>query len=448
MTLPANFTAALPAMTAAAAAQGTDYKALVYFYLLGGNDCHNTVVPVDGKYAGYAATRGFLALPNDVNLRTLTGQVCKLHPSLPKTAALFNSGKCAIVANVGTLAFPLDGAAWGSLYASPEPVPRPLQLFSHSDQQRHWQSGLPEDPAPLTGWGGRTMDLATQAFNPSQTTASTISVNGRNMFMEGYDVAQYQVGEGGADIYYTNYSGEARTFLQSFCIPSASPQTIENEWLKVVNNAVAQGALISSGISGSSPTGFPTTSIGNQLKMVARLIAARSTFGHRRDMFYVALGGFDTHAGQLSTHAGLLTQIDDALDAFYQSTLTLGAGGTNISGSITTFTGSDFGRALIPNTSGSDHGWGGHHFVVGGAVRGGSVYHKETAITAVVTKNGFPDISIGGPNDAEGGRLKPTTSVDEYQSTLLKWFGIPDAQKALIIPNLTRFSVPDLGFML
>lgn len=446
MTLPANFTAALPAMTTAAAAQGTDYKALVFVYLAGGNDCHNTVIPVNGQYAGYAATRGFLALPNDVNLKTLTGQVCKLNPNMPKVAALFNASKCAIVANVGTLAFPLDGAAWGSLYATPVPVARPRQLFSHSDQQQQWQSGLPEDPAPLTGWGGRAMDLIDPSFNPSRVTPSTVSVAGRNMFMEGYDSQQYQVATDGAALFVSSY-GNDKTFLQSFTESAIGPNLIENEWRNVVARANLLGGTINTAIAGFTPTGFPATVLGSQLKMVAQLIRARSTLGHRRDIFFVNLGGFDTHTNQLATHPALLAQVDDALDAFYQSTLTLGAGNTDISRSVTTFTGSDFGRSLVPNSSGSDHGWGGHHFVIGGDVKGQRVIHKATAAATTVTVGGFPDISIGGPNDSTEGRLKPTISVDEYASTLLKWFGVPDSAKALMIPNLSRFTMPDLDLM-
>jgi uncharacterized protein (DUF1501 family) len=226
-------------------------------------------------------------------------------------------------------------------------------------------------------------------------------------------------------------SAAGATALRRLMTESRSGALMEDELNKVSSRAISAESLVNSALSGVTlSTPFPTTDIGNQLQMVARLIGARNGLAQKRQMFYVSAGGYDFHANLLDGQAEKLKELSDAMTAFYQATVAMG-----VSGNVTSFTASDFGRALQSNGQGADHGWGGHHFIMGDAVLGNRIYGR------------FPTVSLGSPDDAGQGRLIPTTSVDEYAATLASWFGVPDSDLSTVLPNIGRFSKRNLGFL-
>jgi uncharacterized protein (DUF1501 family) len=427
----------------AAAAPLVDYKSLVCVFLYGGNDGNNVIVPtLAGDYAQYAAVRDALALPQSSllplhPLSTPPGDSRQwgLHPSLKGVQSLFNSGKAAMVANVGPLVAPLTREEYLN-----RTVAVPPQLFSHSDQTVHWQTSLPDQPA-RTGWGGRTADLL-RSLNENARISMSISVAGTNTFQVGNVVTQYQVspeGPVGLTSYVPATQGPdaASNAIRSLLARSYG-NLFERGYSGIFNRALDNQELLSGALTGAPPitTQFPDTDLGQQLKMIAQLVSVRETLGLRRQVFFCSGQGFDTHGGQIGTtaldgtHADLLAELDGALTAFQAAMTEL-----NVADSVTAFTASDFGRTLVSNGTGSDHGWGSHHFVLGGAVRGGRLYGQ------------LPTLAVGGPNDAGDGRWIPTTSVDEYSATLARWFGVANSDLPLVLPNLGRFANPDLGFM-
>lgn len=443
----------LAAMGEAAAFEATDYKALVCVFLIGGNDQGNTVVPYDDiNYARYAAIRGPLTLPKDSLTATLLhprtalgdGRRMALHPSLGRMTALFNNGRAAVQLNVGPLMVPLTR----SQYFSPDVTrfPRPPKLFSHNDQQSVWQSLSPE--GATVGWGGRIGDLA--LTSNGNATFTCISTSGNAVFLSGQTALQYQVGPTGA-IPITALKAApyglngVRNALNTLLLQPRS-HLMEDAYNRVTARSVAAESIVTAAIGTSSvlSTGFPAGGLGDQLKVVARMIAARSAFGVKRQVFFVGIGGFDTHDNLLATHTGLLDSLGQGMNAFYNATVEMG-----LANQVTAFTASDFGRTLAHNGRGSDHGWGGHHFVVGGAVKGQEFYGVP------------PPVSVGNGAAAEDqwhvgqGRLLPSTSVDQYAATLATWFGVADAELNALLPNLANFGTaagrPDyprnMGFM-
>lgn len=425
----------LLAAGAASAQTGGDHKALVCIFLAGGNDQSNTVVPRSGAgYTSYTQARPSLALPA-ANLLAITptgysGNPLGLHPSLSALQPLFNQQRVALMANVGTLAVPTTRAQWNS--GSPT-VAVPSQLFSHSDQQSAWQTGLP-DRVSQTGWQGRMGDLLASTYNTGSQVSIAMSVAGNNLMQAGNSTIQYQVTTDGAvrvEALNGLYgSGAGATALRRL-MSEARTDLLEGELTKVSRRAIDTEAVVSSALSGVNvTTTFPSTSLGAQLRMVARMIAARSALGQRRQIFFVQQGGYDFHDNLLSDQATKLSELGAAMAAFYQATVALG-----VANQVTTFTASDFGRALQHNGRGSDHGWGSHHFVMGGAVQGNRVYGS------------FPTVALNGAEDAGQGRLIPTTSVDEYAATLCRWFGVSLSNLPIVLPNIGRFASRDLGFM-
>jgi uncharacterized protein (DUF1501 family) len=427
---------------------GSDYKALVCLFLNGGNDANNLIIPMgtglvtDGaSYAAYAAARSNLAIPRasllPITPKTSDGRTWGLHPAVDELHALFNSGKAALIANAGTLVYPTSKTQYNA-----KSVPLPPQLFSHSDQQVQWQHSVPDKPTS-TGWGGRVADLV-NAFNTSDQISMSISIAGKNTFQVGAQVTQYAISTSGAPTLTGSTSSATsvdgiRFRAQKDLFAAQQSSLFETAFASASTDAIVSSDLLNTVLSasGTLATVFPSTSAGNQLKMAARLIAASPNLGLRRQIFFVQLGGWDLHAGQLvntdptsGTHAGLLSQISEAVNAFYKATIELG-----VSNQVTTFTASDFGRTFRSNGDGSDHGWGSHHFVVGGAVRGTELYGK------------MPTLAINGPDDTGQGRWIPTTSVDEYASTLATWFGVSASDLHTVLPNIGRFAKPNLGFM-
>lgn len=435
-----------------AAAPQTDFKALVCLFLAGGNDANNFIVPTDAAtYAAYATGRGALALPQNALLgitpKTSDGRTWGLHPSFginPDGSTggglkgLFDQGKVAVLANVGTLAYPLTQAQYNN-----GSVPKPLQLFSHDDQQVEWQSSI-TDRAFTTGWGGRLADL-TNAFNTNNRISMSISLNGQNSFQVGKSVAQYSVGTSGALALTGNGTGTSvnglRTAAMKDLLAQQNVNLFEAAFGGLTTGAVADSALLSTVVTGNSP--FATyfnglnSSLSQQLHMITRVINAQSALGLKRQVFFARIGGFDLHDSQVNAgnttagaHANLIRDISQSLTAFNNALTSIAA-----QNQVTTFTASDFGRTYNTNGDGSDHGWGSHHLVMGGAVNGGDVYGR------------MPTFAINGPDDTGRGRWIPTTSVDEYSATLAKWFGVSPTDLPVVLPNIGRFAKPDLGFM-
>jgi uncharacterized protein (DUF1501 family) len=431
-----------------AGALPSDYKALVCLFLNGGNDANNLIVPSDTTgYAAYAAARSNLALPQTgllpLSPKTSDGRSFALHAAVPELHSLFNSGKAAFLANVGTLVYPTTRAQYLA-----NSIPLPRQLFSHSDQQVQWQNSVP-DQASSTGWGGRLADLV-NAFNSNNEISMSISLAGKNYFQVGKTINQYAVGTGGA----VTLSGSTATSGVDFVRFQAQKDLfgqqhaalLEAAFGGVSRSAITDAELLNSVLGRSTPinTPFPfgadgrtLTPVAAQLRMAARLIAAAPDLGLKRQVFFIQLGGWDTHAAQLlnaspttGTHATLLNQVSQAVDAFYKATVELGA-----ADQVTLFTSSDFGRTYRSNGDGSDHGWGNHQFILGGAVKGGDIYGR------------MPTLTVGGPDDTSQGRWIPTTSVDEFAATLATWFGVSSTDLSVVLPNIGRFSRTNLGFL-
>ena len=455
----------LAAMGEAAALTATDYKALVCVFLYGGNDCANTVVTYDDpSYNAYSAIRGGgagqsaggIALAKADLAATLLkpatalagGRQFALHPAMSGLAGLFNTGHAAVQLNVGPLVIPLNRAQYNSPDRNAYPVPP--KLFSHNDQQSVWQSFAPE--GAKVGWGGKLGDLALSSNGNSMFTA--MSLTGNAVFLAGNSTLAYQMSPAGAPIVsslaYNVYSSVAVNQAMVQLVQQPRSHALENEYNRVMKRAIGAGQTITNALApfpaSSAPFNtFPSlNSLADQLKMVARLIAARSALGVKRQVFFVSLGGFDLHDNLMSQHATQLGMVSKAMTAFYNATAALG-----VANQVTAFTASDFGRALASNGNGSDHGWGGHQFVVGGAVKGNAFYGTP------------PPVSVGNTSAAEDqwhvgqGRLLPSTSVDQYAATLAKWFGVADTELAAILPNLKNFGMAagradypsNLGFM-
>ena len=425
---------------AAAAPLAGDYKALVCVFLYGGNDSNNVLVPRGTDYAAYAAARGQLALaqPSLLSIAPLSGgdgRQWALHPSLTGLRTLFNQQRLALVANVGPLVAPVTRAEYVAGTAA-----LPPQLFSHSDQTVHWQTSLPDQPA-RSGWGGRVADLL-HALNGTSEVSMSMSLAGNNTFQVGNSVTQYQLSPDGAIGLGWYYDGSDWNHPPSTAIRQLMARSYGNlfqaGYRDVFQRALDQDRLLSGALETAPPlqTAFPDTDLGRQLRMIARLISIREALGLRRQVFFCAAGGYDTHDGQIGAqaevgaHADLLTELDGALSSFYAATVELG-----VASDVTSFTASDFGRTYISNGGGSDHGWGAHHFVLGGAVSGGRFYGD------------VPTLAVYGPDDSSDGRWIPTTSVDEYSATLARWFGVSASEIPLVLPNIGRFNTPNLGFL-
>jgi uncharacterized protein (DUF1501 family) len=352
---------------------------------------------------------------------------------------LFNSGKAAVQLNVGPLVVPLTRAQYNS--PDRQKYPLPPKLFSHNDQQSVWQSSAAE--GSTVGWGGRFGDVA--MGNNANSLFTCISLAGNNVFLSGDTALQYQCSTNGAipvkpvSSYFFNQAELKTAFMQM--LQKSSSHVLENEYNTVTKRGMNAQSIVSQGLSGVSlRTVFPTGSnLADQLKTVAQLIGARNSLGAKRQVFMVALNGFDLHDYLDTRHAPLLKQVDEAMTAFYQATVELG-----VASQVTSFTASDFGRTLTSNGDGSDHGWGSHHFVVGGAVKGAAFYGTP------------PPVSVGDTSAPEDqwhvgqGRLLPSTSVDQYAATLAKWFGVSSTELPLVLPNLKNFGTPaypvDLGY--
>ena len=452
----------LAAMGEAAAFDATDYKALVCVFFYGGNDYANTVVTYDDpSYNAYSTIRGGgagqtaggIALAKADLAATLLnpttalpgGRQYALHPSMGGLAGLFNAGQAAVQLNVGPLVVPLTKTQYNS--GDRKTYPLPPKLFSHNDQQSIWQSSSPE--GSTVGWGGKTGDLALSSNSTSLFTC--INVTGNAVFLSGDSALSYQVSSGGGAVAINGvknnvYGSSAVKTAMAALVQQSRSHTLENEYNKVTTRAIGAEAQVTSGLAGVTlATPFPAgNSLADQLKMVARLIGARNALGTRRQVFMVSIGGFDLHDNLIAQHPGVLGKVSDALTAFYKATVELG-----VANKVTAFTASDFGRTLASNGDGSDHGWGSHHLMVGGAVSGKAFYGTPPPVSVGNTAAASDQWHVGQ------GRLLPSTSVDQYAATLAKWFGVADSEVTGILPNSSRFGAAagrsdypfNLGFM-
>ncbi len=413
----------------AAAATAGDYKALVCLFLYGGNDYANTLVPYDTpNFNQYTSLRPTLAYARSALDATLLvpplplagGHQYALAPELAPLLPLFNGGQLAVALNVGTLVQPTTKAQYQA-----NSVPLPPKLFSHNDQQSVWQSSAPE--GATSGWGGRMGDLL-QSGN-GNATFTCINVSGNAVYLSGHSAVQYQVSTSGSvplkAIGTPMFGSAACSSALQAMVTQGRSNLLEAEYTRVTRRSIDANQLLSGALvpASSIATAFPTgNTLADQLKLVARMVASADALGAKRQVFFVSMGGFDTHDGLLNVHPGLLTKVADALSAFYSATVELG-----VANQVTSFTASDFGRTLTGNNDGSDHGWGSMHFIVGGAVNGQRFYGTP------------PVVANNGPDDVGQGRLLPSTSVDQYAATLGRWFGVSDADLLSVLPNLANY---------
>lgn len=415
-----------------ALAQVGGYRALVCIFLFGGNDSNNVVIPLD-DYAAYAAVRRpdtGLNIARDTLLPIdppAAGASFGLHPSLASLLPVWDAGRLAIVCNVGPLVQPLTRTQYLAGNATV-----PVNLFSHADQQGQWQTCVSTGPS-ATGWGGRTVDrlgstvsfptMVTVAgltpFTAAQSSQPLALTPGQPFKLNGFDTSAASTARYNALVSLLGEDGGNRLVTAANASTSLA---VDNTQLLATMPPLA--------------TTFPATSLGSQLQQVAQLIKLnQSTIGLPRQLFFCSLGGFDTHSGQATTHASLLTQLADGMAAFYAATQELG-----VADAVTTFTLSDFARTFLPNGNmGTDHAWGGHHLVVGGAVHGGDFYGQ------------YPTLALNGPDDTDSGgsargRWIPSTSVDQYAATVASWYGVSAADLPAVFPNLPRFGSP-LSFL-
>lgn len=425
----------MPMTTLANVKDFSDYKAIVNIFFLGGNDGFNMVVPTsDSDYAEYAASRQNLAL-DKASLLSLSPATAGmgnygLHPSMSEVQSLFNDGHLGVIANVGNLIKPVTKAE----LEDPLTV-RPDQLFSHNNQQDQWRYANPGSKS--SGWGGRIMDyVVNENQNPLLTS---VAINGRSNFLASASHLDLSVRSSGFDSYSyvrpdTNWTAARRAAFRKL-LQSQSADPFVNEFRNTQNRTMDLVESVRGKLDGLEEFATPLPSSDNGLAkglgMIAKLIAIREQLGMHRQVFYVGLGGFDTHDNQNTRQPALMTQISQAMKYFHDLTVEL-----NVADKVTSFTSSEFGRTLTSNGDGTDHAWGNHQFVMGGAVNGGEIYGT------------MPSLEIGGPDDyRKDGRIIPTTSVEQYANPILQWFGMSDNQIATVLPNLTAFDANALDFM-
>lgn len=437
---------AVSAATFSSSVALADYKALVCVFLFGGNDSFNMVVPRSAaEYAAYASSRQNLAiaqaslLPINPLVPDPNGALYGLHPSMSEVATLFEQDEaCAIVANLGPLIEPTTKAQYQA-----KSVHLPPQLFSHNDQQDQWHA-LKGEATLKSGWGGRIADALTSpsAATPlDQSLAVNLSLSGQTLFQAGASSVPYTMGPTGP-VPFLGLDGTdpytlARRAAFDNILRANRPTVYERAYSEVQQRALLGAARINDALATvRSPnavpfvTAFPTTPLGQQLKTVAELIATRERLEVSRQIFFVAIGGFDTHDAQVHDQPQLFGNLSSCLAAFYRATVELG-----VAANVTAFTQSDFGRTLTSNGDGTDHAWGGNQLVIGGAVAGRTLYGR------------YPLLQIDGPDDVGGGRMIPGLSSDQYAATFAKWFGVADAELASIAPHLGNFAQADLGFL-
>lgn len=465
-----------------------DYKAMVCIFLAGGNDSNNLLIPIGNAgtnpiRADYEVGRAHMALSeadgvHPLNVPAGTNAFQKYygsgtsplgtHPSTPEIAQLFNQGDLSFVCNIGSLIYPIPTR---NDYVN-DLVPVPPRLFAHDAQQMQWQTSIADQPGAV-GWGGRMADLLHAGYNGNQSTVSmSLSLSGINTFQKGMnpETAAFALGNGGAKslsgfgsnyssayeeggtfnapIYKTSTSGKRLKMVETL-MKLTNENLLENEYAQRLVSARSVESVLGNSLSAADNSGIDfdgifnaaQTSLGDDLKMIAKLIAGRSSLGNRRQIFFVEVGGYDTHRDQIAAHTELMVELSTALNAFRNALVAV-----NEWDNVVAFTASDFARTFSPNNSGTDHAWAGHQMVMGGAVNGGQIFGH------------FPSLKLGdtpGSIDAHRnrGRFIPSISVDQYASVIAKWFGVGSSEMETIFPNLSRFndpftsSEPNLSFL-
>ena len=429
---------ALASQSAHAADVSTGYRALVCLFMAGGSDGHNWVVPIDSaEYAQYANVRRELAWnPSQLQPITSTTQGSGRRFGMPLELAplrdLYEAGRAAIIGNIGTLERPITKAEYQA------GVGLPSKLFSHNDQQSVWQSLSPE--GARSGWGGRIGDILASAN--AYPVFTSISTSGNAVFLTGANVTQYQVGADGpvqvkalTDSWTLGSHSVAAPLRRT--LARGGSHVMQSEYTRVMQRSLDTSAALQSALAGTAVPALPTTPVtlpgggsvtlsneglAKQLRMVAQLVAAGQTLGMRRQVFMVNIGGFDTHANQMRDQPLLMARVAQSIGYFMGA---LGAMG--LQDKVTLFTASDFGRTLTSNGDGSDHGWGSHHFVAGGMVRGREIYGR------------MPIPALGTTDEVGSGRLLPSTGVTQLAARLGGWMGLSAAEQAWVLPNLAAF---------
>lgn len=484
----------LLAAGSAAAQTATDYRAVVCLFLFGGNDAYNMVLPTDtASWNAYTTTRNqapdpiALLAPGTAPVASATagsparlggvlpiaplnaqGRSFALHPLMATLQAMFDTDKrLAILPNVGPLIMPTSKAQYALATH-----PKPARLFSHNDQQSTWQALAPE--GATAGWGGRMADAL--ASGNTRTVFTAVSATGSTVWLNGSTVRQYQVSPSGAIRLGANSSGQVygstavADALNRMAGTARGSHVLQADLAAVAQRSIDAEALLRTALKPASDPAFGTApatgtynpntdpklqyanpltgnnafnSLAQQLQVVARMVDAgmSGATGVRRQVFFVSLGGFDSHDFQNRNQADNLARVAHAM-RYFDTAL----GALNARGNVTTFTASDFGRTFTSNGDGTDHGWGSHHFVMGGAVRGGDLYGR---FPTLATKNSNNNNFDGSPDQLGNGALLPGTSVDQLGATLARWFGLTDAQILDVFPNLANFnaSVRNLGFL-
>ena len=441
-----------PACFTAHAATNSGYKALVSVFFLGGLDGHDVLLPYDptsyNDFArirqtmlsrqGASRQRANLTPLSPVTDTVLAGRQIALPPEMPYLKTLFDQGDAAIVGNVGPLLEPVNRATFESGAAR-----LPPRLFSHNDQQATWQASAPE--GAQFGWGGLFADAAlTAGANQSGPQFTSITTEEFGPFLNGRVASPYQMSvESPAqlnileELLEPGLSAERRDFLEAVRRTFGAGSYRQNHILGRDMAAALKGGLATNDTFNEArknvtafTTAFPGSPLGAQLKAIAETISIRDSLFASRQIFFVGMGGFDTHSGQATALPALLGQIDGALSAFHQAMSELG-----LSNDVTLFTASDFGRSLVVNGDGTDHGWGGHQIVLGGGVNGGEIYGS------------IPPAAVGHEADSGNGRIIPSVAVEEYAAQLGRWFGLSSEEVNSALPNLSNFSGRNLNFM-
>jgi uncharacterized protein (DUF1501 family) len=445
----------LNTIAALAQSSGTsDYRALVCLFMQGGNDGHGTVIATDSdSFAAFTQARSSapgLAYPLSsllpiTPLTPQSGRTFALNPALAGVQSLFNAGRAAVIANTGTLVVP---ATKTQILANS--VQLPDSLFSHFDQTAAWQAIASNGgSSEHIGWGGSVADVIESMGSNTNSMFTCISTAGIALFLSGQTSFQLNCTSAGPIPIYglSNplYGQQPATNALQSILSAEETNLFAKEYEVVVQRSIQAQAMLQQYMLPAGVGGVPNppqyldpktkqltnNPLASSFQTVARIIGGRAGLGVNRQIFFVELGGFDTHTNQAIQHAQLLTQLGEALQYFDGLMTTAGLGNQ-----VTTFTASDFGRTLTSNSSGTDHGWGSHHLVVGGAVVGQDMYGQ------------YPVIGSNQANDTGAGRLIPTTSVDQYAGTLARWFGLSDGQVRQVFPNFGNFGTsPYLGFM-
>lgn len=432
------------------AADTSGYKALVCVFLFGGMDGHDTVIPYDttnyGRYAnirrdllnrynnlegGSTRDRDRLLPLNLANASSFPGRQFALPPELGPLHDLIAGGNGAVISNVGPLVTPMTRTEFENRTA-----PRPPRLFSHNDQQSVWMASQPEGAS--FGWGGRFADMAIASASSADSTFTAVSASGNTVFLSGEIVGQFQVGSNGP----AQIKGVSESSLYgSSTLPGlyeahlkaegeSLPNLLQQDFVNVVDRSIEANRTLAESFGSASPfsTAFPQSRLGRQLQVVAQIIALRATLNVNRQIFFVSTGGFDTHSDQANSIPQLHGNIAASMRAFYDAMGEIGA-----ANDVTSFTASDFGRTLTINRDGTDHGWGAHHFVIGGDVNGNRMLGD------------FPEPVLGHNLDSNNGRLIPSTSVDQFAATLGRWFGLTETELDDALPGLSGFTNRDIG---